>query len=120
MAHYRLTHLAQADISGILVRSHADFGEAAEMRYAALIAAAIRDASERATDIGFTFHPDLGDGALIWHLAQSRGRSRGGDVRRSRHFIVCRREGEILPHGRETPDARAPQFKVDAGMAGPT
>src|SRR3546814_16737828 len=116
MAHYRLTHLAQADISGILVRSHADFGEAAEMRYAALIAAAIRDASERSTDIGFTFHPDLGDGALIWHLAQSRGRSRGGNVRRPRHFLVCRRAGALLANGRVLHAARALPLHVPAGI----
>ena len=29
MANYRLTHLAQADISGVLIWSHESFGEAA-------------------------------------------------------------------------------------------
>lgn len=113
---YRLTHLAQADISGILVRSHASFGEAAEVRYAALIAAAIRDAAERSTDIGFTSHPELGDGVLTWHLAQSRGRSREGDVRRPRHFLLCRREGEILAIGRVLHDAMDLQLHVTAEM----
>lgn len=116
MANFRLTHVAQADISGVLIWSHKSFGEAAEGRYAALIAAAIRDVAERSTDIGFTSHPELGDGVLTWHLAQSRGRSRGGDVRRPRHFLVCRREGEILAIGRLLHDAMDLQLHVSAGM----
>lgn len=34
MVNYRLTHLAQADISGVLIWSYKSFGEAAEARYA--------------------------------------------------------------------------------------
>ncbi|MEJ7794204.1 MAG: hypothetical protein WKF50_01520 [Nocardioides sp.] len=114
--NYRLTHLAQADISGILIWSYESFGEAAEARYAALIAAAIRDVAERSTDIGFTSHQELGDGVLTWHLAQSRGRSRGSDVRRPRHFLVCRRERDILAIGRVLHDAMDLQLHVTAGM----
>ena len=116
MVNYRLTHLAQADIAGILVRCHAGFGEAAEMRYAGLIAAAIRDAADRSTGIGFTSHPELGDGVLTWQLAQSRGRSRGGDVRRPRHFLVWRREGDILAIGRVLHDAMDLQLHVTAQL----
>lgn len=116
MANYRLTHVAQADISGILTWSHESFGEAAEARYAALIAAAVRDVAERSDDVGFTSHPELGDGVLTWHLAQSRGRSRGGDVRRPRHFLVCLPDGEILVIGRVLHEAMDLQLHVSAGM----
>ena len=116
MVNYRLTHLAQADISGILLRSHETFGQAAEVRYAALITAAIRDAAERSTGSGFASHPELGDDVVTWHLAQSRGRARGGNVRRPRHFLVCRREADILVIGRVLHDAMDLQLHVTAEM----
>ena len=87
----RLTHQRGGHLGNLIGRMSFGNREAATP----LIAAAIRDAAERSSAIGFTPHPEFGDGVLTWHLAQSRGgRSRRGiDVRRPRHFLVCRTRG---------------------------
>ena len=105
MARYRLTHAAQADIVSILAWSHSQFGEEARKRYEALIATAIRDAATRGDGVGQMVRPELGDGVFSWHLAQSRSRSPGGAVHRPRHFLICRRDGDVLVVGRVLHDA---------------
>lgn len=105
MARYRLTHAAQADIVSILAWSQDQFGEEARQRYEASIAAGIRDAAAHGDDVGRTVRPELGDGVFSWHLAQSRAHSRGGSVRRPRHFVMCRRDGGVLIVGRALHDA---------------
>ena len=97
---YRLTHAAQADIASILAWSQEQFGLEARERYRALMVAAIRDVATRPDDVGNMPRPELGDGVFSWHLSQSRRRSRGGVVRRPRHFLLCRREGDIVMIGR--------------------
>jgi toxin ParE1/3/4 len=113
MAKYRLTHLAQSDIVAILAWTEEQFGEEARKRYEALIATAIRDAASRNGDIGHTTRPELGDGVFSWHLEQSRTRAAGKTVRRPRHFLICRREGEALVSGRVLHDAMEPRRHVD-------
>jgi len=105
MARYRLTEAAQSDIIAILAWSHERFGSEARRRYEALIAAAIRDAAERSDGGGPTARPELGEGVFSWHLAQSRSRSDGGMVHRPRHFLICRRDGDLLVVGRVLHDA---------------
>lgn len=105
MARYRLTDAAQADIVSILAWSHEQFGQEARQRYEALIAAAIRDAASRSDEAGQIARPELGDEVFSWHLAQSRSRSRGGTVHRPRHFLICRRDGDVLVVGRVLHDA---------------
>lgn len=100
MVMYRITHSAQTDIVAILACSHEQFGEEARKRYEALIATAVRDAASSTDEVGFTPRPELGDGVLSWHLAQSRTHSPGGRVRRPRHFIICRRDEGVLVIGR--------------------
>lgn len=114
MADYRLTHSAQADIVRILAWSEEEFGTDARNRYQALIATAIRDAASRADNVGHIDRPELGDGVFSWHLAQSRTRSPGVAVRRPRHFLVCRRDGEVLVIGRVLHDAMEPRLHVDS------
>lgn len=109
MAKYRITHAAQADIVSILAWSHDQFGAEARNRYEALIAAAMRDAATRGDDIGRTNRPELGDGVFSWHLAHSRTRSPGGTVHRPRHFLICRRDGDVLVIGRVLHDAMDPR-----------
>lgn len=100
MSQYRLTDAAQADIISILTWSHEHFGERARRRYEALIATAIRDVAADAEGPGPTPRPELGKGALSWHLARSRDRSPGGRVRHPRHVLICRRDGPTLVIGR--------------------
>jgi toxin ParE1/3/4 len=117
MAGYRLTHVAQADIIAILAWSEQQFGEEARKRYEALIATAIRDAASSTSDIGHTTRPELGDGVFSWHLAQSRTSASGNAVRRPRHFLICRREGDVLVIGRVLHDAMEPRGHVDSQQA---
>lgn len=105
MAGYRLTHAARGDIVSILAWSDEQFGEEARKRYEALIATAIRDAASLIDDVGHTSRPELGDGVFSWHLSRSRTRSPGGKVHRPRHFLVCRRDGDMLVIGRVLHDA---------------
>lgn len=100
MARYRLTHAAQADVVAILAWSHDHFGEEARKRYEALIVTAVRDAAERSNGAGSSMHPELGEGVFFWHLAQSRAHSPGGKVHRPRHFLISRRDGDVLVVGR--------------------
>jgi toxin ParE1/3/4 len=113
MAGYRLAYAAQADIVAILAWSDEQFGEEARKRYEALIATAIRDAASRTDDSGHTIRPELGDDVFSWHLAQSRKRSPGSTVRRPRHFLICRREGDVLVIGRVLHDAMELRRHVD-------
>lgn len=106
MARYRLTHAAQADIAAVLAWSDEQFGEEARQRYEALIVTALRDAAVSTKDIGQTPRPDLGEGVFSWHLSRSRNRAPGGKVHRPRHFLLCRRDGDLLVIGRVLHDAR--------------
>ena len=113
MVRYRLTHAAQSDVVSILAWSEEQFGAEARDRYRALIATAIRDAAARADDVGRVPRPELGEGVFAWHLSQSRTRSPGGVVRRPRHFLICRRDGDVLVIGRILHDAMDLRRHVD-------
>lgn len=113
MAKYRLTAAAQSDIMSILAWSHVQFGSEARQRYEALITAAIRDAATRSDDAGQTERPELGGGVFSWHLAQSRTRSRGGNVHHPRHFLICRWDGQVLVVGRVLHDAMELRLHLD-------
>lgn len=114
MPRYRLTHAAQADIISILAWSHEQFGEEARKRYEALIATAIRDAAACGGTAERVPRPELGDGMFAWHLAQSRTRSPGGTVRRPRHFLICRLDGDVLVVGRVLHDAMELRRHLDS------
>lgn len=115
MVRYRLALAAQADIISILAWSHDRFGAEARGRYEALIATAIRDAATRSDKMGWVLRPELGDGVFSWHLAQSRTHSPGGKVHRPRHFLICRRDGDVLVVGRVLHDAMELRRHLDPG-----
>lgn len=114
MARFRLTHAAQADIISILTWSHEQFGDEARTRYEALIATAIRDAAARGGTEERVPRPEFGDGVFAWHLARSRTRSPGGTVRRPRHFLICRLDGDVLVVGRALHDAMELRRHLDS------
>jgi toxin ParE1/3/4 len=105
VAGYRLSHAAQADIISILAWSNEQFGSEARSRYEALIAAAIRDAASLRGDEAHAPRPELGDGVFSWHLSRSRIHTSGKPVHRPRHFLICRRDGDLLVIGRVLHDA---------------
>lgn len=113
MGSYRLSHAAQADIVSILAWSDENFGQDARIRYETLIIAAIRDAASQADDAGHTPRPELGEGVFSGHLSQSRTQSPAQSVRRPRHFLSCRRDGDVLVIGRALHDAMDLQRHID-------
>lgn len=113
MARVRLSRSANEDIFQILAWSQDRFGEDAKTRYEALIVAALLQAAEHQGGVGFRARPELGAGVLTWHLAQSVARSHGGTVRRPRHLLICRWDGDILVVGRILHDTMDPTLHVD-------
>ena len=111
MLAYRLSDAAQADVVNILGWTQAQFGEAARLRYAALIVAVLRDVATQADRPGSTPRLELDAGVRSWHLRLSRDHvragvgSRAGSVRKPRHFLVYRVEPAVLVLGRVLHDA---------------
>ena len=92
MPRLRLSALAELDIEDILFRSERSFGEAARLRYEALIETALRDVAADPHRIGVKARNELGRSLLTYHLFNSRNAARTslGIVRRPRHILVFR------------------------------
>ena len=108
MTRYRLSAAAQADIVDILAHSQANFGEAARLRYEALLLTALRDIAASPRRTGTLDRPELGAGARTWHLRDSRERARtaSGIVRSPRHLVLFRVEADgTIAVGRVLHDA---------------
>lgn len=115
MLRYRLSAAAQADIVAILAWTDEQFGEAARLRYQALIVAALRDIADEPDRPGSIARPELGAGVRSWHLRLSRERAAPGPVRRPRHFFVYRAEPGLVVIGRVLHDAMELARHLDAG-----
>jgi toxin ParE1/3/4 len=107
MRRYRLSDAAQGDLTNILAWTHAQFGEAARLRYQSLIVAALRDVATQPDRPGSIPRPELGASVRSWHLRLSRDHVAAGAevVRRPRHFLVYRPEPALLVVGRVLHDA---------------
>lgn len=116
MARFRLSHAADGDIFAILTWSQERFGVLARQRYENAIVAALLHAAEHGDRVGFHTRPELGEGVLTWHLAQSVSRSRGTPVRRPRHVLVCRWDDDTLVVGRILHDSMDPTRHLDPDM----
>ncbi|MES2443711.1 MAG: type II toxin-antitoxin system RelE/ParE family toxin [Pseudomonadota bacterium] len=101
-SRFRLATAAKKDIRDILDWSAVRFGESARTRYAALILAGVGDVAADPHRPGSVSRPELGDGARVWHLRHSRisPDALEGNVRRPRHFILYRQEGDRVLIGR--------------------
>ncbi|HJG91472.1 MAG TPA: type II toxin-antitoxin system RelE/ParE family toxin [Brachybacterium massiliense] len=119
MVAYRLSRAAEDDIVSILAWSQNEFGVDARHRYAALIAAALRDAAGRGLGAEPTARPELGPDVLSWHLARSRDHSTGGRVRQPRHVILCRWDGDVLEIGRVLHDSMDLRQHVERWLIDP-
>lgn len=102
MAHYKLSAAAQTDIIDVLTWTQQNFGTLARTRYETLIVTALRDIAAQPDRIGSIERPELGDGIHSWHLWLSRdhARTESGVVRRPRHFLIYRIEGNLVVVGR--------------------
>lgn len=110
---YRLSASAQADIARILAWSEEQFGVRARERYQALIVAAIRDAANADDGLGAVPRPELGTGVFSWHLSRSRTAAGRESVAHPRHFLLLRRDGDVLVVGRVLHDAMDPRRHPD-------
>jgi toxin ParE1/3/4 len=70
-----------------------EFGEAAALRYDALMTQALTDIGDDPERPGVQHRSDLAEGVLVYHLRFSRGRANSalGVVRNPRHFVIYRR-----------------------------
>ncbi|MDR0782956.1 MAG: type II toxin-antitoxin system RelE/ParE family toxin [Propionibacteriaceae bacterium] len=117
MARYRLSHAAVADIDAILEWSGAHFGESARRRYAALIAAGLRDIARVRDGLGAKPRPELGELVYSWHLRLSREKVLGDLVHAPRHFVVYRVETSGVIIGRILHDSMDLERHIDSESA---
>jgi toxin ParE1/3/4 len=94
------------DVGDILQWSAAEFGEAAAMRYEALIRQALRDVQADPERAGAKDRPDLSPHAYVYHLSFSRDRVAGEKVRTPRHFVLYRFSGGAVEFARILHDSR--------------
>ena len=100
---------ARRDIASIVKRSLQEFGEAASLRYSALIRQALFDIEADPERPGSKEWPEIMiQGARTYHLELSRSRVSGSRVKEPRHFLLYRRRDDgvievarILHDGRD-------------------
>jgi toxin ParE1/3/4 len=114
VTRYRISNAARSDIIDILAWTNDKFGEQTRRRYEGLIVAGIRDVARDPGRPGSIERPELGDGVRSWHLRGSRTRTRSGTVRRPRHFLIYRHDGDVVVVGRVLHDAMELRRHVDA------
>ncbi|HBE69096.1 MAG TPA: plasmid stabilization protein ParE [Planctomycetaceae bacterium] len=92
MRLFRISSVAESDIEDILAWTHERFGEAARVRYEALIAQAIIDIASNPDRNGCTPRHELAKSASTYHLHWSRNQvsEATGRVKRPRHFLLYR------------------------------
>jgi len=87
--------------------SRKEFGEAAALRYAALMAQALRDIGEDPELPGSKARPELMiEGVRTYHLEFSRKRVSGQGVKEPRHFLIYRTRGDVVEVARIVHDSQ--------------
>jgi toxin ParE1/3/4 len=107
LALVRLSALAADDIVAILARTEEAFGEAARVRYEALLTVCLGDIATNPLCLGSAARPEIGEGIRTYHLRHGRSRVQsGGRVRKPRHFLLYRAlSTDIVDVGRGLHDA---------------
>src|SRR6516162_6013296 len=90
MARYRLSRLAEADLSGILATSRREWGAEGRRRYSAVLAAAMREVAAEPEGRATRDRTDLRPGIRSLHLRRARGSAPEGRVRRPVHVLYYR------------------------------
>lgn len=105
---FHVTGPARRDIAAIVKRSFREFGEAAALRYSALIRQALHDIEADPERAGSKERPEIMvKGARTWHLQLSRSRVKGLGVKEPRHFLLYRRRADgAIEVARVLDDAR--------------
>jgi len=105
---FHVTGPARRDIASIVRRSLQEFGEAASLRYSALIRQALLDIAAEPERPGSKERPEIPiQGARTYHLEFSRTRVSGSRVKEPRHFLLYRRrEDGVIEVARILHDGR--------------
>jgi toxin ParE1/3/4 len=106
---FQVTGPARRDIAAIVKSSLQEFGEAASLRYSALIRQALLDIAADPERPGSQERPEIMiQGARTYHLEFSRSRVSDSRVKEPRHFLLYRRRDDgvievarILHDGRD-------------------
>ncbi len=103
----KISQQALGDIGAILEWTATEFGETAVLRYETLIEQALADIVADPERAGSIARPDLKiDGVRTYHLALSRRRVLGPRVKAPRHFVVYRKNGDVVEVARILHDSR--------------
>jgi len=97
MARFRLARPAQIDLANILSMSVERWGAAGRQRYAAVLAAAMRQVAAEPDGPLTKNRPDLRSGIRSFHVRHARRSAQGATVRRPVHVLYYRvaQEGVI-------------------------
>jgi toxin ParE1/3/4 len=97
MARFRLARPAQIDLANILSMSVERWGAAGGQRYAAVLAAAMRQVAAEPDGPLTKNRPDLRSGIRSFHVRHARRSAQGATVRRPVHVLYYRvaQEGVI-------------------------
>ena len=88
MRRIRVTGPARRDITKILRRSSAEFGNQARQRYRRLIDQALKGLGDDANRVGVQSINDIRKGYFLYHLKWGRKAPAGPSVRQPRHLIA--------------------------------
>jgi len=92
-----VTGPARRDLAAIATWTVQEFGEAAALRYKALIRQALLDIEADPERPGSRERPDIMiEGARTYHISLSRARVTGVRVKKPRHFLLYRRRSDGL------------------------
>ena len=92
MAGFRLSPVAEQDITAILAWAQLHFGEQVRLRYEAPLVRAIQDVASNPRRAGCLSRPELTPNAFTYHLRFSRDQVPAsiGRIRNPRHILLCR------------------------------
>jgi toxin ParE1/3/4 len=90
MARFRLARPAQIDLANILATSAERWGAEGQQRYAAFLAAAMRQVAAEPDGPLSKRRPDLRSGIRSFHVRYARRSAQGGKVRRPVHVLYYR------------------------------
>jgi len=90
MARYRLSRQAEADLEDILTTSAERWGTRGRRRYAAILAAAMREVAARPKGTATRERTELSPGLRSFHIRNSRGDDSRVQVRRPVHVLYYR------------------------------
>jgi toxin ParE1/3/4 len=97
MARFRLARPAQIDLANILATSAERWGAEGRQRYAAVLAAAMRQVADQPEDPLTKKRPELRSGIRSFHVRYTRRSAENATVRRPVHVLYYRvgQEGVI-------------------------